>query len=295
MRTLADVRRDVVRTIRQVVDVVSHYAGGALPEPARARVRSVILGLPGRWASAVGAVGIPVPATAAAAASASASLPSSPRGRKEAHRRDSGSGAGTSESEGEERGGTSASPSRMSVPGQEQAMYAAQRVLMLATEGLDMMRGVTGVVKESLDRAETWVGRMRAVGVMRSESEEASGDGDAEMTPLQRQEQEQEQAQEQEHEDHERKKFEKDEDGSIRLDGDMVDLRTHVRMSTGRSVSSSSTSSSSLMTEEECSPPGTPTESSTAVTVMSLESLVNGKGGEGREIKVSGGEMELDR
>jgi hypothetical protein len=292
MRTLADVRRDVVRTIRQVVDVVSHYAGGALPEPARARVRNVILGLPGRWASAVGAVGVPVPAAAAAAvaSTSTSSSSSSSTGRKGVHRRDSGSGAGALESEGEEKTRTSASPSRISVPGQGQAMYAAQRVLMLATEGLDMMRGVTGVVKESLDRAETWVGRMRAVGVMRSESEGVGGDGDAEMTPFQQQ-----QRREQEHE---WKKFEKDEEGSVRLpqeneEGDMVDMRTHVRMSTGRSVSSSSTSSS-LMTEEDCSPPGTPTESTTVVTVMSLESLVNGKGGEGREVKVNGREMELD-
>jgi transcriptional repressor OPI1 len=63
MRTLTDVRRDVVHTIRQVVDVVSKYAGGALPEPARTRVRGFILKLPQRWASAtssgVGAVTVP--------------------------------------------------------------------------------------------------------------------------------------------------------------------------------------------------------------------------------------------
>jgi len=51
MRKLTDVRRDIVHTIRQVVDVVSKYAGGALPEPARGRVRGFILKLPQRWAS----------------------------------------------------------------------------------------------------------------------------------------------------------------------------------------------------------------------------------------------------
>ena len=51
MRKLIDVRRDVVHTIRQVVDVVSKYTGGALPEPARGRVRGFILKLPQRWAS----------------------------------------------------------------------------------------------------------------------------------------------------------------------------------------------------------------------------------------------------
>jgi hypothetical protein len=36
-------------------------------------------------------------------------------------------------------------------------MIAAQRILTLATESLDMMRGVTGVVKDSLDRADAYV------------------------------------------------------------------------------------------------------------------------------------------
>src|SRR4051812_47073218 len=54
MRKLTDVRRDIIHTIRQVVDVVSKYAGGALPEPARNRVRGFILKLPQRWASKAG-------------------------------------------------------------------------------------------------------------------------------------------------------------------------------------------------------------------------------------------------
>ena len=36
-------------------------------------------------------------------------------------------------------------------------LVASQRVLVLATEDLDMMRNVTGVVKESLDRADAYV------------------------------------------------------------------------------------------------------------------------------------------
>ncbi len=46
MRTSTDVRRDLVQIIRQVVDVVSKYAGGALPEPARTRVRCFTLKVP---------------------------------------------------------------------------------------------------------------------------------------------------------------------------------------------------------------------------------------------------------
>ena len=36
------------------------------------------------------------------------------------------------------------------------ALVAAQRILALATESLDMMRNVTGVMKDSLDRAEAY-------------------------------------------------------------------------------------------------------------------------------------------
>jgi hypothetical protein len=53
MRRLTDVRRDIVHTIRQAVDVVSKYAGGAFAEPAKDRVRGFILGLH-RWASKAG-------------------------------------------------------------------------------------------------------------------------------------------------------------------------------------------------------------------------------------------------
>ena len=37
------------------------------------------------------------------------------------------------------------------------ALVALRRILVLATESLDMMRNVTGVVKESLDRADAYV------------------------------------------------------------------------------------------------------------------------------------------
>jgi len=55
------------------------------------------------------------------------------------------------------------------------AKQAAQRILALATESLDMMRGVTGVVKDSLDRADAWVERLRVVGLQRN----AAADTDA--------------------------------------------------------------------------------------------------------------------
>ncbi|KAJ3869908.1 transcription factor Opi1-domain-containing protein, partial [Lentinula novae-zelandiae] len=47
------------------------------------------------------------------------------------------------------------------------AVVAAQRILTLATESMDMMRGVTGVVRESLERADAWVERLKTIGVQR--------------------------------------------------------------------------------------------------------------------------------
>lgn len=115
---LSQVKRELVSTIRQVVDVVSKYAGGALPEQARASVRAFILMLPERWSLA-----------ARADANDSSLLQGTP-----------GNG---------QRG----------VSGNA-AMAASTRVLTLATESLDMMRSVTSVFKDSLDRAEAWVDRL---------------------------------------------------------------------------------------------------------------------------------------
>jgi len=66
------------------------------------------------------------------------------------------------------------------------AKQAAQRILALATESLDMMRGVTGVVKDSLDRADAWVERLRIIGLQRNavtETDSSSNSRDA-LSPL---------------------------------------------------------------------------------------------------------------
>lgn len=181
MRTLADLRRDVVQTIRQVVDVVSKYAGGALPEPARSRVRGFILHLPQRWASAAQGEGVAKGAGGGAAVGGVPVGNGTRRGRgsRYQHHRERGNGSAL----GVERSLTStpassrqASPmsSPRSIPRRElnqggnghtngvpptagSAALAAQRILTLSTESLDMMRGVTAVVRESLDRAEGYV------------------------------------------------------------------------------------------------------------------------------------------
>lgn len=169
MRTLNDVKRDVVDTIRQVVDIVSKYAGGALPEPARQRVRGFILHLPQRWASATRQTpepAQPYPAGkrrsgrhAYSTAEGSSALnpyptPSLSRPASPTHSRNTSltsRAAHLARNTPSMTGSPTVASQGMSAIA---ATQAAQRILTLATESLDMIRGVTGVFKESLDRAD---------------------------------------------------------------------------------------------------------------------------------------------
>ena len=107
---IAALKADVLHTLKQVVGVVSSYAGGALPENARNLVHRHLTSLPQRFSIA------------------------------------------------------SARPSNNSANGNE-AAGSAQRVLVLAQEGLDMMTQVSGVVNDTLVAADSWcerLGRKRA-------------------------------------------------------------------------------------------------------------------------------------
>lgn len=46
---LSSIKKDIVDTLRKVVDVISKYAGSSLPQHARVAVRGFILNLPSRW------------------------------------------------------------------------------------------------------------------------------------------------------------------------------------------------------------------------------------------------------
>ncbi|PGH16325.1 hypothetical protein AJ79_01867 [Helicocarpus griseus UAMH5409] len=105
---IQQVKGDILRTLKQVVDVVSKYAGGALPENARHLVRRHLTSLPQRFRVAST---ITVPAD--------------------------GCGSETDMS------------------------TSAQRVLVLAEEGLDMMAQVSGVVNDTLVSAEGWCEKLR--------------------------------------------------------------------------------------------------------------------------------------
>lgn len=103
---------DIWQTLKTVVNSVSTYAGGALPENARNLVKNQLMSIPSRWRSAT--------VTAA-----------------EQDRRDGGESGSTDE--------------------ESEARKSAHRMIAFATEGLDMMAQVNGVVKITLDSAEKWL------------------------------------------------------------------------------------------------------------------------------------------
>ncbi|PVH86552.1 Opi1-domain-containing protein [Cadophora sp. DSE1049] len=107
---IAELKKDVLKTLKEVVDIVSKYAGGALPENARVLVRRHLTSLPQRFRLA-------------------SSRPT--------------------------EGGRSGENADMEVT------EGANRVLVLAKEGLDMMAQVSGVLDGTIVSAEEWCERLR--------------------------------------------------------------------------------------------------------------------------------------
>jgi hypothetical protein len=106
---IAELKKDVLKTLKDVVDIVSKYAGGALPENARLLVRRHLTSLPQRFRL-----------------------------------------ASTRNSEGAKMGGN----------GDSEVSDGANRVLVLAKEGLDMMSQVSGVLDGTIVSAEEWCERL---------------------------------------------------------------------------------------------------------------------------------------
>ncbi|KAI0135915.1 transcription factor Opi1-domain-containing protein [Daldinia grandis] len=112
-------RLEVLKTLQDVINTVSKYAGGALPENARELVRRHLTSLPQRFriASMAG------------------------NGQQEGRRPEVDGEAGREAQEKETR-------------------ESAQRVLVLAKEGLDMMSQVSGVLDGTIVSAEEWCDRL---------------------------------------------------------------------------------------------------------------------------------------
>ncbi|KAI0471470.1 transcription factor Opi1 [Xylariaceae sp. FL0804] len=115
------VKSDVLKTLQEVINTVSRYAGGALPENARELVRRHLTSLPQRFrvASMVGSDS----------------------------QKQNGHSTASSEEEGRE-------------VQEKETRENAQRVLLLAKEGLDMMCQVSGVLNGTIESAEEWCERL---------------------------------------------------------------------------------------------------------------------------------------
>lgn len=118
---VAALKADVLKTLKEVVDIVSKYAGGALPENARVLVRKHLTSLPQRFRLA---------------------------------------NAHALRSDGER--------------GDREVADGANRVIVLAKEGLDMMAQVSGVLDGTIVSAEEWCERL---GRRRGEEEAGVGTG----------------------------------------------------------------------------------------------------------------------
>ncbi|KAI8973372.1 transcription factor Opi1-domain-containing protein [Mycotypha africana] len=149
---LSGVKKDIVETLRKVVDVITKYAGVSLPAHARQAVRGFILNLPGRWAmvkdirsttqTPVASPRLPPPnsPSTCSTSSRSSSFSSGMSSDNFYHLNDSG--GGTTEYKQEE---------------------AAIRLLSFGQESVDMLNSVSLVFSDTVGRAELWIDRLKMV------------------------------------------------------------------------------------------------------------------------------------
>lgn len=164
VQNLTHIKGDVVNTIRGVVDVIGKYAGSALPEPARNSVKAFILSLPARWATVN---------RSSAASSPTGYFGNSPSSPSFSSAHMSGGPQSPTHLSANARYRNSAGPLSDQVQAAATAQ-AANRILTLAIESLDILRSVTVVFGESLDRADLWVERLRILGLQRKRQHEAN-------------------------------------------------------------------------------------------------------------------------
>ncbi|KAG0250551.1 hypothetical protein BG011_008262 [Mortierella polycephala] len=124
--TLASIKKEVVETLRKVINIVSRYAGACLPDHAKISVRQFILAMPVRWATL------------------NESVPSTPIGSPSL-------------------GPVDRSPD--DIAALNDTSEHATRVLVLANESSDMLRSVASIFKDSVDKAENWMDKLRYVGM----------------------------------------------------------------------------------------------------------------------------------
>ncbi|KAJ3170483.1 hypothetical protein HK101_011336 [Irineochytrium annulatum] len=140
---LLAIRREIVETLRKVVDVLGRYAAVYLPPPARRTVREFILSLPNRWAT----LQTQPPNAPAPSAPTSSLAP-----QKSAPPPLNTSSSSTATLNGDDV--TSATSPPAGTPPE------AHRVLTLAAESSNMLKGVMNVFSQTVDGAEMVLGRV---------------------------------------------------------------------------------------------------------------------------------------
>ncbi|KAI9004907.1 transcription factor Opi1-domain-containing protein [Phycomyces nitens] len=130
---LSSIKKDIVETLRKVVDVISRYAGTSLPQHAKVAVRGFILNLPGRWA------------TLNDIHSTATSPASSPMLGPRIH-------------DGCDMNG-------LPRVGNKRQEETAIRLLTFGQESVDMLQSISSVFSETVERAELWLDRLRLVRV----------------------------------------------------------------------------------------------------------------------------------
>ncbi|KAJ3146839.1 hypothetical protein HK101_002289 [Irineochytrium annulatum] len=173
---LLAIRREIVETLRRVVDVLGRYAAVYLPPPARRTVREFILSLPSRWAT-LQTQAPNGPAVPGAAAASSATTPQKPVVPPLNNASSTATlNGGESATAGPANAATAASDP--STPPE------AQRVLTLATESSNMLKGVMNVFSQTVDGAEMVLGRVVHPHPFSFEDQPGAGVGSSSSAPL---------------------------------------------------------------------------------------------------------------
>lgn len=129
-RRIQALNAEIWQTLKAVVNTVSRYTGGALPENASVIVRWQLMSVPRRWQRAV---------------------------RLHA---DPSTDAKQGEARRGEKGETRGDEQRSSKEAEKEALTSAHRMLAFALEGIDMMEQVGGVVDSTISSAERWLDSM---------------------------------------------------------------------------------------------------------------------------------------
>ncbi|CAO3612923.1 unnamed protein product [Cunninghamella blakesleeana] len=139
--TLAAIQKEIVNTLRKVVEVVSRYAGVGLPSHAKASVRNFILQLPSRWATLNNTT---APSTTKQSPSPSSTSLSDFNNNN-------------MDDDDEEDDDDDEIP--------DHVKETSIKLLNFGGESVEMLESVSEVFSDSIDRAEVWLDRLKIIGV----------------------------------------------------------------------------------------------------------------------------------